>query len=169
MSLPDKIFLVGMPGSGKTTLGMELAKKLNKRFIDLDEEIERHEKLTIPEIFKQKSEDYFRQTEKACLSNLIDQYRSFVLSTGGGTPCFFDSMDKMLASGMVIYVNVSLKHLVSRLEESMTKRPKFEGVVDLKEEVKKLLEKREHFYSRAQIELKGDQLQTEDLLNALNK
>ena len=86
------IFLVGMPSSGKSTLGRRLARALGYRFADLDKLIVQDQKRTIPEIFASEGEDYFRKVEQRIL-RATQQNRSLVVATGGGAPCFFDNMD----------------------------------------------------------------------------
>ena len=79
-----KISLVGFMGTGKTTVGKKLADKLNLEFLETDSMIEDKTKKSIPEIFSQNGEDYFRTQEKNILNKIIDEKENFVLSTGGG-------------------------------------------------------------------------------------
>src|SRR5436189_5502924 len=88
-----KIFLIGMPGAGKSTLGRPLAAALNLPFVDLDKEIEKHEQKSIPEVFELRGEDYFRKSESTLLKSWAESNRSFVLATGGGAPCFHDGIE----------------------------------------------------------------------------
>lgn len=156
-----------MPGSGKTTLGQKLAALAGKSFIDLDEEIEVFERQSIPDIFAKKGESYFRVSESELLAEIIKSKNDFVLSTGGGTPCFYENIDLMLKAGRVIYINVPLHSLVARLKSSKTDRPKFKNADDLQEEIKTLLELRTPFYKKAQLEVEGDQIQAADVFKAL--
>ena len=79
-----KIFLIGLPGSGKSTLGKDLADALLVEFVDLDAEIEKQENKIVQDIFREKGEDYFRQAESALLKVWAASSKSFVMSTGGG-------------------------------------------------------------------------------------
>jgi len=79
-----KIFLFGLPGSGKSTLGEQVAKDLKIEFIDLDSEIEHKESHLIADIFKSEGEKYFRSIEEKLLSGFLEIDHSFVMATGGG-------------------------------------------------------------------------------------
>jgi shikimate kinase len=87
-------FLIGYMGSGKTTLGKQLAKKLNLQFVDMDLFIENRYHKSISEIFKEKGEDGFREIERRTLQEIAG-FENVIISTGGGLPCFFDNMDLM--------------------------------------------------------------------------
>ena len=91
-----KIILLGYMGSGKTTIGIQLARKLYLNFTDLDEFIEEKEQKSIKEIFKQKGEIYFRKIEHKYLKQFINENESYVLSLGGGTPCYAGNLDLIL-------------------------------------------------------------------------
>ena len=86
MKIKKKIVLIGMMGSGKSTIGALLSKKMNMKFIDVDSKIETIEKQTISQIFKLKGEKYFRAIEvKTILSLLDSREKELVLSLGGGS------------------------------------------------------------------------------------
>ena len=149
------LFLCGMPGSGKTTVGKELAKSLNCNLIDLDEYIAKKENLAIPAIFKTKGEDYFRKTESACLKELLAKAKNAVISVGGGTPCFGQNMKIMSEGGKTIYLKATPQTLTTRLSEDKNIRPlfaKFKGD-KLKEKVESMLGHRERHYLKADIKL----------------
>lgn len=117
-----KIFLVGLAGSGKTTLGKQLAGELDLPFVDLDWEIEGREKKSVREIFAQKGEDHFRKVEAELLREWAGSQKDFVMATGGGAPCFFDGMQVINDSGLSIFLNVPLEVLSDRLAAT-TDRP----------------------------------------------
>src|SRR5258708_25113313 len=100
-----KIFIIGLPGSGKTTLGKQVAEKLNLPFIDLDLEIEKLEGKTVQEIFAKRKENYFRELESRTLKNFCSGKSDFVMATGGGAPGFFDNMDVMNNSGKTVFLD----------------------------------------------------------------
>jgi shikimate kinase len=145
-----KIFLLGYMGSGKTTIGKRLAKKLNMQFIDMDVFIENRYRKTISEIFAGKGETKFREMEKTVLHE-VAQFENVVISTGGGTPCFFDNMAVMNESGLTIYLKASVDELAGRLSISKDKRPlvKDKKTEELKTFISGNLEKREPFYQQA--------------------
>ena len=147
-----RIFLIGFMGSGKTTLGRELASLMKIEFIDLDEVMEREEGTTISELFQSKGEEYFRDKESFYLKSL-DQTDNAVISTGGGTPCFHDNMQWMNDHGITVYLNFPADILFQRLKPEANHRPLLKGKPD--EElllfIKSKLEERNPFYSRSQV------------------
>ena len=96
------ITLIGMPASGKSFFGKKLADLLGWTFVDLDFEIEKQEQQTIPQIFVEKGEHYFRQSEQKVLQNTL-KMQKIVLSTGGGTPCFFDNLKLIKQNSQSIF------------------------------------------------------------------
>jgi shikimate kinase len=160
-----KIFLIGMPGSGKSTLGKEVAKALSVPFIDLDDEIENKEGRPIPEIFSEQGEEHFRKLESTTLKQQSEQHESFVMATGGGAPCFLDGMNVINASGVSIFLDVSLKELLSR-NEMHKHRPLLQG--DAREKLKKLYHARLTIYKQANHVIQGDAISSEDILHMLN-
>lgn len=147
-----RIFLIGFMGSGKTTLGRELSDLLKMEFIDLDEVIERKEGTTISELFQSKGEEYFRDKESFYLKSL-DQANNTVISTGGGTPCFYDNMQWMNDHGITVYLNFSAEILFRRLKPEAEHRPLLKGKADeeLAAFIKSKLQERDPFYSRSHI------------------
>lgn len=145
-----KAYLIGMPGAGKSTLGKQLARALNLPFLDLDREIERREGRGIPEIFSQSGEDHFRFIESTLLREFAGNGTSFIMATGGGAPCFFSNMDTLNASGLTIYLKVTLNTLVERLQNSKG-RPLLEADQDLRQRLGQLLEARKGIYESARL------------------
>jgi len=158
-----KIYLIGMPGCGKTTLGRELAAKLNLVFVDLDEKIEKETNKSIKQIFEDDGEMAFREMEAHLLRSLTDSYGSFVMSTGGGAPCYYDNMDFMNASGSTVYLNVSSKELYRRLDKDSDSRPLLTGSESLERSIENLLVSRQVFYARASVALESDSLSIKEL------
>jgi shikimate kinase len=146
-----KIFLVGMPGSGKTTLGRILSEKLAIPFFDLDKEIENGEGESIAKIFADQSESYFREIERMYLHKLGNETQG-VISTGGGTPAFFDNMDWINSIGISIYLKQDINEIQERIVKNKHLRPLFS---DLNEEeitlkLYEILENRRSYYEKAQ-------------------
>ena len=118
-----RLFLWGMPGSGKSTIGRLLAARLELPFYDLDALIEEASGESISEIFTNRGEDFFRQLEKRVLQDFIrENHQDYVLACGGGTPCFFDNAARMNTAGTTIWLDVPLAVLQKRTAGS-SERP----------------------------------------------
>ena len=149
-----KIVLLGYMASGKSTIGREISKKLDMKFIDLDDYISKREKSSISEIFKVKGEIYFRKIESFYLSEILNSKDSIILSLGGGTPCYSNNMELILNSeASSIYIKASIKTLVARLTSEKNKRPLVAELENdkLTEFVAKHLFERRFFYEQASI------------------
>ena len=149
-----KIVLLGYMASGKSTIGREISKKLDMKFIDLDDYISKREKRSISEIFKVKGEIYFRRIESFYLSEILNSKDSIILSLGGGTPCYSNNMELILNSeASSIYIKASIKTLVARLTSEKNKRPLVAELENdkLTEFVAKHLFERRFFYEQASI------------------
>jgi len=166
-----KIYLIGMPGSGKTTLGKELGKAYKIRFFDLDTEVTKSAGLSIDEIFDKKGEGYFRKIEHDKLFSITKSFDDFVMACGGGTPCYFDNLEFINRQGLSIYLEVSIKELKKRLKSSITTiRPLLkDNLKDLDQVLSEICQSREKFYLQAQIHLRTDQVDTKDVVDALKK
>ena len=123
------IFLVGFMGVGKTTIAKKLAKKLNYDWIDTDQTIADREGISITELFASKGESYFREAEKDLLLSIADK-SEMVIATGGGMPCFNDSMSLMNQIGKTIYLERSSKELFQRLRNATKDRPLLQQKTD---------------------------------------
>jgi len=151
-----KIVLVGYMGSGKSSIGKKLAEVVKLPFMDLDSEIEKTEGIAVSEIFSQKGEIYFRNIENKILKKVLDQPDNFILATGGGTPCYGDSMDYILKKqGVVsIYLRTPLKVLVSRLMLEKDERPLLIHINtenELEDFIRKNLFERAFYYNQAAV------------------
>jgi shikimate kinase len=151
-----KILLLGYMGSGKSVTGKLLAEQLGIMFYDLDELIENRLEISIPEIFRQKGEIYFRKIEHQVFHELIHNNETFVLSLGGGTPCYANN--HLLLSGtntVSVYLNASIDTLYSRLASERNKRPLIANLNDyaFKEYIAKHLFDRSYFYNQATFRL----------------
>jgi shikimate kinase len=154
-----KIFLIGMPGSGKTTLGKRLAKELLMSFVDLDKEIERREGKSVQQIFAENGEDYFRHVESRELIEWAGSDRNFVMATGGGTPCFYEGIKVINQSGLSIFLDVPLSTLLSRVGKK-NNRPLLNAtdIEERKQKLSSLLAYRSQIYKQANITVENADL-----------
>ena len=145
-----RIFLIGYMGAGKTTLGKAFARELGLTFIDLDWYIEERFHKTVQRIFEERSEEGFRELERNMLHEVSD-FENVVISTGGGTPCFFDNMEYMNTQGETVFLNVNPTVLFRRLRVAKQQRPLLAEKTDeeLMEFIGSALEKRMPHYSKA--------------------
>ena len=171
MKIPDKIFIVGLPGSGKSTFGKSLAQALKKELIDLDAEITKSEKKSIPEIFKTEGEEQFRIIEQQNLHQVAENISQFLLATGGGAPCFFDNMDYMKSNGYVIFLNTDIEDIVTRVLSEKNTRPLIEKVEneDMTLNLEELHKKRLPHYEKAHLVLDHEDVNVECALEKLYK
>lgn len=144
-----KIFLIGMPGVGKTYWGMRIAAYSGLPFADLDTFIEEQEKESIADQFAQYGEDGFREIESKYLKELISNERATIVACGGGTPCFNNNMALMKAAGCVIYLQAYIATLVAHIKNSNNIRPLLKGQDDMTAYLEDLLQKRSRFYEQA--------------------
>lgn len=163
-----RIYLVGYMGSGKSTLGKELAKKIGFRLIDIDEMIEKDTRKTIEKVFEEKGEDRFRVVEQRLLRETKRMF-NVVIATGGGAACYEDNMDWMNQNGITVYLKVSPGAIFHRLTQAKAQRPLIKSVqdVDLMEMIQAHLVLREPFYEKAKHTIKGDAVKVAKLMTQL--
>lgn len=166
----SRIYLVGFMGVGKSTVGKQLAEKLNFKFIDTDDTFEEKYKINIHTFFEKYGEELFRKLEYKVLVNTL-KMKNVVISTGGGTACFFDSMKLMNENGQTIYLEMTEEALVNRLKKAKRKRPLVmnKKEKELIEMVTKKLEERKPYYSQASLTYKAMNIDIEELLKTINQ
>jgi len=143
-----------MPGSGKSSIGKELAREMGCNLIDLDQYIIQKERISIPEIFKTKGEDYFRKAETAALKEILEKTKKAVVAVGGGTPCFNNNIALMQSgNAKCVYLKASVDTLAGRIENDPNERPLFSKLNGhkLKEKITSMLAHREKFYKKSLI------------------
>ena len=151
----DKIFIVGMPGSSKSTMGRYLCSQNNFKYLDLDEEIEKKTQMTVKEIFENKDEDYFRSLETDLLEEIIQKENSFILATGGGTPYFNNNMTLINNSGISLFIDVDKKILFERISKN-DKSPLLKKTDSLEEKISEIYNERISFYKKSKHHLKSN-------------
>lgn len=166
-----KIVLLGYMASGKSTIGRILAEKKQISFIDIDEYIEKKERKTVSEIFEQKGEIYFRKQEHIYLKELLEKEGNFILSLGGGTPCYAGNMDVLLSFNDVksVYLKTSINTIVDRLINEKSKRPLVARLnkEELAEFVAKHLFERSYFYNQANYKVTVDNKTVDEAIEDL--
>jgi len=146
-----KIILIGLMGSGKSSVAKMVADKLSISAFDTDEWIENKSGKTIADIFKTKGENYFRELEGNALNELIPISKTCIVATGGGLPCYFDRMDMLNQSGITIYLKCSPEIIFDRIKNEIEKRPLIEKgtKTDSIDFIRKKLNERETIYESA--------------------
>lgn len=153
---PQIVYLIGFMGSGKTTAGKALASRSGWSFIDLDKKIENHTGKSVPDIFFEHGEDYFRKVESEVLVN-IKASENTVVATGGGTPCYNENMEYMINSGVTVYLQMTPEKLFKRLADSRAERPLIKDLQneELQSFIEHKLAEREKFYMRSKVIIDG--------------
>ena len=160
-----RIYLIGFMGSGKSSLGRRLAKKLGYPFVDIDQVIENLSGMSIPDIFLRFGESHFRELEQQALRLTVNHHKA-VIATGGGTPCFFDNMQFINEHGVSVYLRMSPVSLAYRLKHAQIPRPLIEQLKgeDLLRFIEEKLKEREPLYLQARCIIKGETVKAEQVI-----
>ena len=149
------IVLIGYMGSGKSLIGSHLAKKIDYKFIDLDQYIEKNEACSISKIFEDSGDIYFRNIETKYLIKCLSENNNIVLSLGGGTPCYNDNITHINSTNNTsIYLKNNNVELSQRLYKNNINRPLISAIKSEKkliEFVSKHLFEREVYYNKANV------------------
>lgn len=156
-------------GSGKTYRGRQLSEKLGLPFFDLDEQIVNHAGKPITEIFAEQGEESFRLMEKDILHLITESHESFIMSCGGGTPCFFNNIEYMKQYGTVVWINTPAAILFSRLMKEKQKRPLIKDLSDdqLQGFISKKYADRKIYYEQAQLVLEDEDLSLDAVIEKI--
>lgn len=159
------IFIIGLPGCGKTTLGRALAKSMGREFIDLDLYIENRFHQSVRDIFAAEGECGFRKKESAMLRE-VGEMEDVIVACGGGTPCHAGNMNFMKAHGSTIWLEASEDVLHSRLCRARSRRPHFAGLSDdqVLVHLRELDNERRDAYSQAELRFCGNELENARLI-----
>jgi shikimate kinase len=146
------ITLIGMPASGKSFLGKKLANLLGWTCVDLDSEIEKQEQKSIPVIFEEEGESYFRKAEQKALHQAL-KMQNAVIATGGGSPCFFDNLEQMKERSQTVFLDVTIDEILDRVLKAPNQRPLFEHDSDeeTRNSIDLLYKKRISIYQKADL------------------
>ena len=166
----ERVYLVGFMGVGKSTIGKKLGHKLNFEFIDLDYIFEEKYKISIDRFFHKYDEELFRKMEHELLLATFEKPNA-VISTGGGTPCFYGAMDKINQAGISIYIKMQPSAIAYRLSSARRKRPLIDNLPkeDLQKFIAEKLKKREPVYQKAHIHINGMNVHIDELAEKLQK
>ena len=168
-----KIYLIGFMGCGKSTIGKRLAARCGFDFVDTDEVFSVVHGCSVKDYFDLYSEEKFRKEEQKILYQ-TQEMDNVIISVGGGTPCYQDNMQWILANGIAVYIQMSANALYNRLVNSKSERPLLQTVetrhaTSLLETIQNLLSQRENIYNKAHIIVQGLDFDMGKLLMEIDK
>lgn len=157
-------------GSGKSYWGKQWGKHFNMPLIELDDEIEKAAGMSIAAIFEQEGERGFRKLERKILHQFLKQ-DDYIMSCGGGTPCFADNIKKMNRKGVTIYLKSRPESLAARLKDEKTKRPLIKDVSDdkLVSFIAQKLDERRFCYAQSLYHLETDYMTNDNFDRILRR
>lgn len=162
-----KIILVGYMGSGKSTIGKMLSKNIRIPFYDLDEVIEKHEEMSIKNIFEKRGEIYFRKVESLLFQEFINKNDDFILALGGGTPCYANNHEVLKRDDVFsFYLKTSVNDLCERLVNEKEARPLIANFNDneLKDYINKHLFDRNYYYYQSKHIIESSEKNKEEIV-----
>ena len=168
--LPDRIYIIGYMCSGKSSISRKLAARLGYEPYDTDDLFEERYHIVVQDFFEKYGEDYFRKFESEILKK-TGELHHVVISTGGGTPCFFDNMQWMNDNGATIFVRVSPLTSFHRIMNAKRKRPLVYGKSEdeLRQYVENHYNSRLPFYEQAQYTVKGESVDIDEMVRLLTE
>lgn len=174
-NLPDRIFLCGFMGAGKSTIGRKLSEKLDLDFLDLDEKIEDMAGQSIPEIFEESGENVFRTIERRALLEVVREYEGIV-ALGGGSVQNQHMLDHLKLNGLLVFVETPIRVILDRISEAenrpllLDEQGNSKDKETLEQELSELYEDRLPLYKQAVLTITNDGSQTpEQLVETLIK
>ena len=164
----NRIYIVGYMGAGKTTAARRLAQRMGWEVVDTDDLFEEKYKISVCDFFNKYDEPLYRKLESEVLKE-TENLEHVVISTGGGTACYFDNMDWMNQHGLTVFLRISPKAVVDRLLHAKRKRPLAEGKseTELTEFVNQHYTSRLPYYEQAKITIKSEDLDLDNLLKLI--
>ena len=163
MKSNKNLILVGMMGSGKSTVGNLLSKKLGMGFIDTDKEIENLESINIKKIFETKGEAYFRNIEEELVLKNLD-YSNKVISFGGGSFLNFKIRKKTQKRGISFWLDWRDSILIDRIVKN-DRRPLTKNLNEI--EIKNMIKKRTKFYEKANYRIDCENLSKTQIVDRI--
>ncbi|HOI31946.1 MAG: shikimate kinase [Bacteroidales bacterium] len=162
--MSQRIYLVGYMGVGKSTIARKLANLLNWEVMDLDQVFETRYKISVPDFFNRYDEKLFRKLERSLLQESVAHSHT-IISTGGGTACFYDNMDWMNQNGLTVFLKMSAGCLSNRLLNAKKKRPLISGQSreQLHAFIKQHLQKRAIYYTQAKLHFEAESPDIQEL------
>ena len=167
-----KVVLIGYMGSGKSVVAKNLANQIGISAVELDEMIEKKCEMSIQELFSSKGELFFRKEEHQLFLNLLNDENNMVISTGGGTPCYFNNHELLKGENVVsIYLKASIDTLYNRLLKGKQKRPLIANLNDdeIKEFIAKHLFDRSFYYNQATYKVNVDAKTIDEIVDEIEK
>ncbi len=165
MKSNKNLVLIGMMGSGKSTVGSLISKKLNLKFVDIDNILENEAKMKISEIFKKKGENFFRSLEEKVTLKVLNSTNN-VVSLGGGGFLNNKIRKEVLKNNFSVWLNCDAKTLLYRIKKSK-KRPVVFNLNDSK--ILELITERTEIYSRAKFKINCDKLNKNEIASKIIK
>ena len=163
MESKENIVFLGMMGSGKTSIGQLISKKLNLQFYDIDQIIEKELKMSISDIFEKKGEKFFRDFEEKTTLKILKK-REAVISLGGGAFINKKIRDEIMKNHFSFWLNWNFKTLIRRIQKN-TKRPI--AVKSSPSELINLIKKRSIIYSKSKYKINCEQLSKNEIINKI--
>lgn len=151
--MTDRLYLTGPMGSGKSTIGQLLARRLAWDFLDLDDAVQQRAGRTIAQIFRDQGERAFREVERAALHDTATRERT-IIATGGGVPIYADNAAWMNRHGLTVYLRTPAAVLAPRLWNEYQHRPLLRHLNnrdELEARMEKMIAQRTPYYERAQV------------------
>ena len=163
MESKENIVFLGMMGSGKTSIGLLISKKLNLQFYDIDQIIEKELEMSISDIFEKKGEKFFRDFEEKTTLNVLKKEKG-VISLGGGAFINKKIREEILTNHLSFWLNWSSKTLINRIQKN-TKRPI--AIKSSVSELINLIKRRSIIYSRSKYKINCEQLSKNEIVNKI--
>lgn len=165
-----RIILAGYMGAGKTSVGLNLSARTSVPFYDLDTLISNEVNLSIPDIFKTRGEIWFRKKEHEILHHFVSNTENFILSLGGGTPCYANNHLILQQNDITsFYLKARVSTLVQRLSEETDKRPLLKNTDDLPSFIGQHLFERTYYYNFCKHAINCDNLEINEISSEIIK